>query len=189
MARPREFDQDQALDAAVGVFREHGFEGTSATMLVDAMKIGRQSLYDTFGDKWQLYCSALRRYTSGESAAHISALAKGPRAIDGLRALMDRVADEAGTACLGVSSIWEFGRTRRELTDIRTAAGRTLFAAIASRIREAQAEGDLAPDLDPDQAVAFLTVNIGGLRIAARDGAGRERLRALARLALRALEP
>lgn len=189
MARPREFDQDQALDAAVGVFREHGYEGTSASMLVDAMKIGRQSLYDTFGDKWQLYCSALRRYASGEAAAHISALAKGPRAIDGLRALMDRVADEAGRACLGVGSIWEFGRTRRELTEIRTAAGRTLFAAIASRIREAQAQGDLAPDLDPEQAVAFLTVNIGGLRIAARDGAGRERLRALARLALRALEP
>lgn len=189
MARPREFDEDMALEAAIGVFREHGYEGTSASMLVEAMKIGRQSLYDTFGDKWQLYCAALRRYAAGESAAHIAALAKGPRAIDGLRALMDRVAEEAGKPCLGVSSIWEFGRTRTDVTEIRSAAGRTLFAAIASRIRDAQAEGDLAMDLNPEQAVEFLTVNIGGLRIAARDGAGRERLRALARLALRALEP
>jgi TetR/AcrR family transcriptional repressor of nem operon len=61
MARPREFDTDAALDGAIGVFREHGFEGSSAQMLVDAMGIGRQSLYATFGDKWQLYRSAERR--------------------------------------------------------------------------------------------------------------------------------
>ena len=52
MARNKEFDRDDALDAAIGVFREHGFEGTSTDMLVRAMKIGRQSLYYTFGDKW-----------------------------------------------------------------------------------------------------------------------------------------
>ena len=62
MARIKEFDRDKALDAAVGVFREHGFEGTSTEMLVRAMKIGRQSLYDTFGDKWRLYRTAVRRY-------------------------------------------------------------------------------------------------------------------------------
>src|SRR5271170_1692502 len=70
MARPREFDADAALDGAIGVFREHGFEGSSAQMLVDAMGIGRQSLYATFGDKWQLYRSAVRRYGMGECAAH-----------------------------------------------------------------------------------------------------------------------
>ncbi len=58
MARPKEFDSDKALNTAIGVFSEHGFEGTSAGMLTDAMKIGRQSLYDTFGDKWQLYCAS-----------------------------------------------------------------------------------------------------------------------------------
>lgn len=187
MARPREFDEDQALDAAVGVFREHGFEGTSASMLVDAMKIGRQSLYDTFGDKWQLYCSSLRRYTSSETAAHIAALRSGPKAIDGICAMIDRVVVDAGTACLGVSSVCEFGQTRKELTAIRAAAGRTFYSAIATRIREAQDEGDVAADVDPEDAAAFLTANFSGMRLAARDGAGSEQLRGLGRLALRAL--
>ena len=79
MARPREFDTDAALDGAIAVFHEHGFEGSSAQMLVDAMGIGRQSLYAAFGDKWRLYCSAARRYGKGESAAHFDALRGGAR--------------------------------------------------------------------------------------------------------------
>lgn len=78
MARPKEFDTEAALDGAIKVFSEHGYEGTSAQMLVDSMGIGRQSIYDTFGGKWQLYRAALRRYGSGECSAHFEALRKGP---------------------------------------------------------------------------------------------------------------
>lgn len=74
MARPKEFDLQEALDAAVSVFREHGFAGSSATMLIQAMRIGRQSAYDTFGDKWQLYLASVRRYVSAEVGAHSAAL-------------------------------------------------------------------------------------------------------------------
>src|SRR3569623_2463758 len=101
MARPKLFDSEQALDAAIGVFREHGFEGTSADMLVNAMKIGRQSLYDTFGDKWQLYLTAVRRYAENETRAHLEALKSKPRAIAGIKAMVDRVVAAAGHACLG----------------------------------------------------------------------------------------
>ena len=51
MARPKEFESEAALKKAIGVFSEHGYEGTSTDALVQAMGIGRQSLYDTFGDK------------------------------------------------------------------------------------------------------------------------------------------
>src|ERR1700761_5248711 len=87
MARPREFDVDAALDGAIGVFGEHGFEGASAERLVNAMGIGRQSLYDTFGDKWRLYRAAVRRYGMGECSAHFDALRSGVRAIDGIEAM------------------------------------------------------------------------------------------------------
>lgn len=187
MARPREFDSDQVLDAAVRVFRDHGFEGTSAQMLVDAMGIGRQSLYDAFGDKWQLYRAAVRRYSADEVSAHIAMLNSGASAIDGIAAMLDRVVMDAPTACLGTNSICEFGRARPDLSEIHDAVGSVLHAAIADRLREAQQDGHAASELDPDNASSFLTASIAGIRVAARGGAGATVLADLARMAMRAL--
>ena len=187
MARTREFDVDAALDAAIGVFREHGFEGSSAQMLVDAMGIGRQSLYATFGDKWQLYRSAVRRYGMGECAAHLDALRSGPRAIDGINAMLRRVVETADQPCLGVGSICEFGASRQDLTEINELLGAGLRGAVVGRIRDAQREGDVAVDIDPEATVEFLIANIAGIRVAGRGGAGPTTLTSLADMALRAI--
>ena len=187
MARPKAFDKDVALDAALGAFREHGFEGTSAEMLVEAMKIGRQSLYDTFGDKWRLYQAALQRYCETEGHAHIAALRGPARAYDGLRAMVDRVVMSAHQACLGVGSTCEFGQTRPDLDAIKTVADHVLRTAITERIREAHSDGDIAADLRPDEIVDFLYAAFAGMRVAARGGAPPARLEALGRTTLRAL--
>lgn len=187
MARTKTFDADSALDAAVGVFREHGFEGTSAQMLTHAMGIGRQSLYDTYGDKWRLYLAAVRRYATAETQAHIAALRSGARPIDGLMAMVARVVSLARLSCLGVTSICEFGRTRPDLAEIHDAAERTLAAAIAERVREAQAAGEIAAELDPQAVAGFFSASFAGLRIAARGGADAAQLQMLGGLALRAL--
>ena len=188
MARPKEFVEEQALDAAIDVFREYGFEGTSAEMLVRTLRIGRQSLYDTFGDKWQIYLSSVRRYVAAETRAHDLALRTGPRAIDGIQAMIDRVVVDAAQGCLGVNSICEFGRGRPELAEIHDAAARAISTAIAKRVREAQVEGDVAAELDPKDAARFLSASFTGIRIAARGGANSRELRALGRLTMRALQ-
>ena len=111
-------------------------------MLVDAMGIGRQSLYATFGDKWQLYRSAVRRYGMGECAAHLDALRSGPRAIDGIDAMLRRVVETADQPCLGVGSICEFGASRPDLAEINDATGAKLCAQPsppASAMRSARA--------------------------------------------------
>lgn len=187
MARPREFDTPAALDAAIGVFREQGFAGASTAELTRVMQIGRQSLYDTFGDKWRLYQAALERYTGQEGDAHEAALSTGPRAADGLEILLARVRANAGQACLAVGSVCEFGRRAPDVTAIHEAADRRIVAAITQRIREAQEEGDVAADLDAGEAAAFLAATIAAIRIAARGGAGAVPLQALAEMALRAL--
>jgi TetR/AcrR family transcriptional repressor of nem operon len=187
MARPREFDTDAALDGAIDVFGEHGFEGSSAQMLVDAMGIGRQSLYAAFGDKWQLYCAAVRRYGMGECAAHFNALRSGARGIDGIDAMLRRVVETADQPCLGVGSTYEFGASRPELEEIHMLLGKSLRAAIMARVRDAQREGDVAPGLDAEATADFLIANIAGIRVAGRGGADHAALASLAKMAQRAL--
>jgi AcrR family transcriptional regulator len=186
MPRPKEFDEQQVLDAAIDVFREHGYEGSSAEMLVAAMGVGRQSLYDTFGDKWRLYCSSLRRYVAAQTEAHIVALSSKARAVDGIKELIERVIADAAP-CLGVSSVCEFGRSRGELLKIRHAAAQTIQRAIAARVSEGQAAGDIASELDSLEVARFVYTNIAAIRLAKRGGADSKQLRALGRMVMRAL--
>ncbi|MQX48652.1 TetR/AcrR family transcriptional regulator [Sinorhizobium medicae] len=187
MARIKEFDKEEVLDAAIAVFREHGFEGTSTEMLVRAMNIGRQSLYDTFGAKWKLYRLAVERYSAEETRAHIELLRGTPRALDGIRSMMARVVENAGQACLGVNSICEFGQSRPDLTALHHAADLRLKKVAIERVREAQDAGDIAVSLSAEAVADFLFANITGIRIAARGGAGPEQLQSLSGLALRAI--
>ncbi|KAF6637467.1 TetR/AcrR family transcriptional regulator [Paenibacillus sp. EKM208P] len=68
MVRPREFDEDQALEAAMRIFWEKGFEATSLSDLTSKMGIQRPSIYAAFGDKKQLFEAALRKYTQSHAA-------------------------------------------------------------------------------------------------------------------------
>lgn len=156
-------------------------------MLVNAMGIGRQSLYDTFGDKWQLYRSAGRRYGMGECAAHFEALRSGLRIIDGIDAMLRRVVETACQPCLGVGPICEFGVSRPDLAKVHTPLAKTLRDAITARVRDAQRDGDVASNLKPEAVSEFLIANIAGIRVAGRGGANRVALTGLVDMALKAL--
>jgi AcrR family transcriptional regulator len=71
--RPRGFEEHEALDRAVHVFWEHGYEGASMSELTSAMGINKPSLYAVFGSKEELFRRALARYqdTYGAYAAAI----------------------------------------------------------------------------------------------------------------------
>ena len=74
MARPREFDREMALQRATDVFWAKGYASTSTEDLVAAMGIGRQSLYNAFGDKRSLYVDALDGYQLASSFGHVRRL-------------------------------------------------------------------------------------------------------------------
>ena len=68
MARPREFDPQEALGAIMGVFWRNGFEGTSMQDIEAATGLNKQSLYRLYADKRAMYLAALRRYDETEVA-------------------------------------------------------------------------------------------------------------------------
>jgi AcrR family transcriptional regulator len=190
MARPKEFDRETALDAAIAVFGEHGFEGTSTDTLLGAMGIARQSLYDTFGDKRALYLAALRRYNTHSIGRILGALAGGDL-LEALERVIVENAMQCGVngslVCMGTAAIWEFGQGDAEISAINESSGETLGAALERMFTDARKSGAVAREVEPRDAAALVSTLLMGLKAAARGGVPVASLKATARLALRAL--
>jgi len=129
MARPKEFDQDQALRRAVRLFCQQGFAATSTDELMRVMDVGRQSMYDTFGDKRELFLKALEMYVT-ESVSSINIeLEKPGSALAALRNALVSFAERndlsSGEGCMGMNAICEFDHRDADVTRIIQKAGRT----------------------------------------------------------------
>jgi AcrR family transcriptional regulator len=191
MARQKEFERDTVLKQAIGVFSDHGFEGTSTDALLKAMRISRQSMYDTFGDKWALYLEALQRYVTESVASQVAVLNGKASPIKGVEALLENMIQTAlinpAPACLGISAICEFGHSEREVTLVTEISGRALLSALETRISEAVGTGEAPQDLVPAEAAQFVLATLTGIKVAARGGASSQVLQGIARTALRSL--
>lgn len=95
MVRPREFDEDQALDAAMQLFWEKGYEATSLSDLTSRMGIQRPSLYSAFGDKKALFETALRKYSQFHAANVRTTLQSKPSVKEAFRAFFEGLVEEA----------------------------------------------------------------------------------------------
>ena len=128
MARPKEFDQEKALRKAIRLFSQQGFAATSTDDLMRVMEVGRQSMYDTFGDKRALFLKALELYVT-ESIHSInvelerpgSALAAVQNALVTFAQRKDLASAEG---CMGLNAISEFGQRDAEVTRITRNAAR-----------------------------------------------------------------
>ena len=192
MARTKVFDPAAALDAALRVFWEQGYEATSTDDLLRAMGIGRQSMYDTFGDKKQLYLAALAHYTDTGGADLRRRLAAGPSPLAALEAFLRQIAgaDAALRArgCLSVNAVAEFGQADAEVQALVERSQRvteTIFADVLARARQA---GELAAGLDPAAAAHFVHTAIRGMRISAKAGADAAQLGATVDFVIAALK-
>jgi AcrR family transcriptional regulator len=193
MVRPREFDRDEALERAVRAFWAKGYASTSTEDLLAAMNIGRQSLYNTFGDKRKLYLEALERYQRESNASHLVRLNSSASPLGGIEALLQGLISEdnrvRALGCMGVSAVCEFGAADPELVMLRSKAGPRLIRRLVDRIREGQACGEVDRAIDAHEAAAFLQMTMQGIQVGARAGGDAKRLRALARFAVDRFRP
>jgi AcrR family transcriptional regulator len=175
----------------MSVFWRKGYAATSTDDLLRAMKIGRQSMYDTFGDKWRLYVEALERYQDESIAANINRLKSTTSPLAGIEALVvgliasDRAAREKG--CMGVGSICEFGHADVELAKLRTKSADLLHKALVERLRDAKAAGEIRETTDIERAARFVETVMLGLQVAAKAGMSAQALRNTAAFAVAGL--
>ena len=181
MARPREFDRDAAVERAMSVFWRKGYAATSTDDLLRAMNIGRQSMYDTFGDKHRLYLEALEKYQRESVAENIRRLRSAASPLAGIEAFVigiiasDKSARERG--CMGVGSICEFGNTDTDLVTLRSRSGSAQHGALIERLRYAQAANEIGANVDLERAARFVETMMFGLQVSAKAGSSLQSLR------------
>ena len=191
MPRPKEFDRDEALQGAIGVFCEKGYAAASTDELMRAMKISRQSMYDTFGDKRQLYLEAFRRYVADSIDEQIGYLEKSSSPLAGIEKMLlafaTRTERDGIVGCMGVNAICEFGRSDPEVTSLGDAEGTRLTAALERALRQAKSKKEISNALKESGAAQFLQATLSGMKVAAKAGADSQTLKSIARFALRGL--
>ncbi|MBW4331141.1 TetR/AcrR family transcriptional regulator [Stakelama sp. CBK3Z-3] len=178
--RPREFDVDEALAAALRIFWSKGYEGASLTELTHAMGITKPSLYAAFGNKEQLFRKALDLYER-EKLAYTRAALDEPT----LRAVAERFlrgalamqcSDCEPRGCLGVISSVACGDEAEAIREEVIARRVSSRQAIIDRFEKGKADGDLPPDADATALTNYLMTVLQGMAVQASAGAKREEL-------------
>lgn len=187
--RPRSFDRDAALDAALHLFWAHGYEGTSVAALAAAAGVNVPSLYAAFGNKEDLFIAAVERYgrlNEGlylESFKHKAAYEVARAILTGEVALVTQKGCPDG--CLMVQGALvtspESEKIRKMMADLR----RTAEKWMAERFARAQKEGDLPPDADPAALACYIMTVNSGIAVQAKSGVPKKELEKLVDIALR----
>lgn len=184
--RPRAFDRDAALGAAMRLFWGKGYSATSIADLTEAMGIGSPSLYAAFGSKEALYAEALDFYI----AAHEAVVWKGFAAAGTVREAVERFLfdsaaglSETRHGCMVTLSA--VGGEGNAGLGARVLAARALgLEQIKARIARGQAEGEMPASADVHVLARFVQCVQNGMSILARDGAARAELEGVAETAM-----
>lgn len=189
--RPRAFDVNDALDNALRVFWQKGYEGTSMPDLTEAMGINRPSLYAAFGNKEELFRKALDRYTEKASAFMQEVLSE-PTAYSAIEKLLRKIADgqcskDNPRGCLLVQGALSCGEEaepiKKELATRRAASE----VALRKRFVQAKSEGDLPKDANAEDLARFFSTVMQGMSVQSAGGASKKDLNRIADMALRVL--
>ena len=177
--RPRSFDERDALEKAIRVFRSKGYDGVTIDDLVAGMGVGRPSLYSVFGDKRTIFLRALRAYSEANGARAAKALFSPPTlraSVAGfLRNAVETATEEESTpGCLMVcvAPLVKDAEVRQFVLDAVAAA----TALVERRLRDAIGAGELPSDF-PVAARASQVLDLGrGLTMRAQMGTPRKTL-------------
>lgn len=181
MGRPKQFDPDVAVEQAMQVFWAKGYAGTTPQDLVDALGIGKGSLYNAFGSKRELFDRALQRYRQYQAEAIAEQLERpGPvkeRLAAGLRFLVEsNLHDEQPRGCLAVNTATELAGVDAGATEqVRRSFDRTELA-FRTAIDEGQRTGEIDAALDARSVASLLLAATVGMQVLARTATEPDRL-------------
>jgi len=192
--RPKTFDRMTAIQQAMKLFWEHGYEGTTFDDLIKAMGISASSFYNTFGSKEQLYREATDAYLALSSKWFSKTLGDDVDAKTAFDRLFSATAHEFTRDDLPAGCMISLAETHvpvqhASLRDMMMTYRSLSESALAARLRKGVEDGDLPPDTNTDSLAAFYSAVARGMAVQARDGASVERLLEIGQLAMQVWPP
>lgn len=189
--RPISFDKDAALEAAMLLFWERGFEGTSMADLTQAMGLNPSSIYAAFGDKHALFSLAVKRYLDSEAQYATKALEE-PTLEKVVRALFDNTVAFLTTpghppSCMTLAGAMGCSVDAAPARDLMTEIRKQNEVAIRERLHQARKSGELSKNINVGDYTRYLSSILAGLSIQAANGSIKAELKRTARMALRHL--
>jgi TetR/AcrR family transcriptional repressor of nem operon len=169
VGRPRGFDEDQVLDAAMGVFWRKGYEGTSLADLLAATGLHKGSLYQSFGDKHTLFVTALRRYFDNMRTEMSGVLLGASTAIEGMRNAMHKIIDmscdegDSNPGCMALNSLVEGGSQDADVMSVLQNVFETRKRMITQSVQACQQEGSMRKDWAADRIASMIETMEAGL--------------------------
>jgi AcrR family transcriptional regulator len=188
--RPLSFDRDAALETAMRVFWERGYEAASISDLTSAMGITPPSLYTAFGDKEQLFLEAIERYALGYGSAGARALNEEPSARGAIERWLTEAANELTQpchpkGCMVVMATTNCSAAAERVQDALLLRRTQAIASVGRRIQGGIDSGELPADTDAGDLANFYATIYQGMSMQAKDGATHESLMATVRTAMR----
>jgi TetR/AcrR family transcriptional repressor of nem operon len=173
--RPREFDMDEALDQAIRVFCEQGYNATSIGDLIDAMGLASGSIYKAFRDKRAVFLAALDRHIVLRKEQIAAAARSSKPARERLRDVLAHFVEvskgiEGRRGCLVVGSAVELAILDREVAARVNASIGKNEAFLADLIRQGQADKSIPAAIDPEETARVMVCLTQGLRVVGKSG-------------------
>jgi AcrR family transcriptional regulator len=184
--RPREFDVEEALAAALRIFWTKGYEGASLSDLTEAMGITRPSLYAAFGNKEALFKQALDLYESEKLAYARSAL-EAPTARGVVRRMLDGTIQNITSecrGCLGVIASVSCSNPDSPIGQEMRDRTQHVRGAMVERLQKAIDAGDFTIPVEAEAMTRYLLAVMQGIAVQAGSGASREELQEVAEATL-----
>ncbi|MDC9833905.1 TetR/AcrR family transcriptional regulator [Rhizobium binxianense] len=188
--RPREFDADAALDAALRVFSERGYNAASISELTEAMGIAAGSVYKAFGDKRGIFLAVFDRYRAVRRGLLDARLAGVETGRDKLNALITFFASSSHgqigrQGCLVVGSAGDLALFDEEAAARVAAAFTADETLLADLIRLGQSDGSISADLDVLAVALALLCLTKGMRVIGKTGRSGEQMATAAEAAMK----
>ena len=170
--RPKEFEEDDIAEAAMKVFWQRGYAGTSIQDLVEGTGLGRGSLYNAFGRKYGLYEFALKRYYE-ITASNIAILSEDGTVRELIRRLLMKIVSEElndteNLGCMVANACLEMARHDEGIADLVAKNLSRMERAISSLILRGQANGEIDATKNPEALARFIVSTIQGIRVVSK---------------------